>query len=141
MTLEEDEDGAVVKVVNKGSGPAVITHLMLDCPSCSASTTAGYVLRVNDTHTIIYLPYLGPGEEVKVKVTASAPTTLRGIKATAWSPLGEKSQYNLENLDIELPHPSEEHEGKTSLLLAASAVLAAFLAFVAWLKLRRTRKN
>lgn len=141
MTVEDRPDSALVRVVNKGSGPAVVTHLLLECPSCTVSTSVGYVLRVNDTHTIIYLPYLGPGEEVKVKVTASASTILRGIRATAWSPLGEKSQYSLENLDIELSHPSEEHEGKTSLLLAASAVLAAFLAFVAWLKLRRTRKN
>ena len=141
LTVEDSPDGALVRVVNKGSGPAVVTHLLLDCPSCTVSTSVGYVLRVDDTHTIIYLPYLGPGEEVKVKVSASAPTTLRGIRATAWSPLGERSQYSLENLNIELLHPSEEHEGKNSLMLAASAVLVAFLAFVAWFKLRRTRKN
>jgi len=141
LTVEDRPDGALVRIVNKGSGPAVVTHLLLDCPSCTVSTSVGYVLRVNDTHTIIYLPYLGPGEEVKVKVSASAPTTLRGIRATAWSPLGERSQYSLENLNIELLHPSEEHEGKNSLMLAASAVLAALLAFAAWFKLRRTRKN
>jgi len=140
LTLGEDEDGAVIKVVNKGSGPAVIVHLLLECPSCIASTTAGYVLRVNDTHTIIFLPYLGPGEEAIIRAASSARTSLRSVKVVAWNPLGEKFQYSLENLDVELPVKDRNRGKNLTPLLAIFGVFTA-LAFAAFLKLWRSKKN
>lgn len=126
-------------VENSGEEPAVITRLTVVNATVNAAVEPSvfYTYRVpfNNTSYLVHLPYIRPGESVKL--SAAATGTLVKVQMESWSATG---QLALEETGIELKayshyEPAEPTERENwsarniflSLAVGVSAALAALL--------------
>jgi len=148
VSLSGNESSLELVLENRGAGPAVITSIELVNASpgfpLEPEGYRAYRLPINSSAYAVILPYLAPGERVRIRCVPTGATV--AAKATAWSALGEVSSASLKVGEVAgrgaaRPHPPEG--GGPPLALIASGAAAAILgaAVAAWIAARRRGRS
>lgn len=149
VSLSGNESGAELVIENRGAGPAAITVVEL------ANATLGlplepegyqaYKLPINSSAYAVFLPYLAPGERVRMRCAPTGAIVV--AKATAWSATGEASSSSASlrvggpaGWGAARPKPIEGGGPPTTLIAGGVAAALGAAALLAW-RVARGRKR
>jgi len=149
VSLSEGEGGVELVVENRGDGPVVaaVVEIVNATPGFPLEPEGyrAYRLAVNSSAYAAFLPYLAPGERVRIRCTPTGATV--AAKVTAWSATGEVSSSSASLRVAEFRErgarskPYERGESPSALAVLGAAVAAlGAVVILAWrLALRRKR--